>query len=304
MSEQVMLHDNRHKWLMLRARALRAFSFPVSVLPVLIAAAAVRRPHEWDLPVLAASAIGVALLHGAGNLLNDYYDFRRDVDRRTAGDAGRPGRFLIRGELAPRDVLIEALACLALAAPILAFLAWRCGAGTLAFAAAAAFALYAYTGPPFHFKYRALGEPLIFIVFGPLLLAGAAYAQTGRIEPIALLLSVPVGFLTTAILVGNNVRDSEEDSEAGIVTLAQVVGVRAMRVGYAVLVLAGALGIAALAAARLLPLALLAAPVALVLVWTPLTATLRGQRMPDIDARTAKFESVLLVFVLVVLVFL
>ena len=92
-------------WLGKRLRALRAFSLPVSVLPVLVATAAVRPPAQWDWPILFASMLGVALLHCAGNLLNDYFDFRSGVDRKVEGDEGRPGRLLVRGQLRPKDIL-------------------------------------------------------------------------------------------------------------------------------------------------------------------------------------------------------
>ena len=77
-------------------QALRAFSFPLSVLPVLIAAAAVRRVAHWQWEVLAASVVGVICLHAVGNLLNDYFDFRRGVDRAVGGEQTRPAGVLVR----------------------------------------------------------------------------------------------------------------------------------------------------------------------------------------------------------------
>ena len=293
----------RGNWLGMRLRALRAFSFPASVLPVVAATAAVRPVSQWDWPVLITAALGVMLLHAAGNLLNDYFDFRSGVDRRVTDDAGRPGRLLIRGELRPRDVFVEAAVCFTLALAAAVWLVWRCGPGVTWFCGAAALGLYAYTGPPFHLKYRALGEPLIFAVFGPLLMLGAAYAQTGRLEPIAALLSVPVGFLTTAILVGNNVRDHDEDRSAGVVTLTQVAGVRAVRILYAVLVVLGAAVLAAFAIAGLVPRVLAAAPLLLALIVKPLVRVLRGDRLPGIDAQTARYETAVLVFLVGALIF-
>ena len=289
-------------WLTLRLRALRAFSFPVSVLPVVVATAAVRGVGDWRWDVLVASALGVMLLHAGGNLLNDYFDFRSGVDRKLVGDEGRPGRLLVRGELAPRDVLIEALVCLGLAAASAGFLLTRCDPGFVWFGLGAAAGLYAYTGPPLKLKYRALGEPLIFVVFGPLLVVGAAYAQTGRIEWSVAVLSVPIGLATTAVLVGNNIRDQVEDGDAGIVTLTHRVGHRAARVLYVVLVIGAAVGVGAIGVAGLGPLTLAGAPVLLATLWGPLRAIARHERLPDIDARTAQFETLLLVFTAAVLI--
>lgn len=290
-------------WLRVRLKALRAFSFPVSVLPVPVAVAVARGIRQWNWPVLAASVAGVALLHAAGNLLNDYFDFRSGVDSKKEADEGRPGRLLVRGQLAPRDVFLEAMACLLLAACAAAWLVWQCGPALLWFGAGACVGLYAYTGPPFQLKYRAMGEPLIFLVFGPVLMLGAAYAQTGQFEWRVLMVSIPVGFATTAVLFGNNIRDQQEDRAATIVTLAHLVGPRAARWCYITLVAASALGVAVLAAIGLAPRVLLAAPVLLVTVGKPLACVWCGRRLPDIDARTARFVSLLLVFFLLAFVF-
>ena len=286
-----------------RLRALRAFSFPVSALPVLVATAVVRPPGQWDWPVLIASMLGVVLLHAAGNLFNDYFDFRAGVDRKLDDDESRPGRLLVRGQLAPKDILIEALVCLLLALPVGLYLIYRCGPGLLWFAGGAGFGLYCYTGPPLNLKYRALGEPLIFLVFGPALMLGAGFAQTGRLHLNILLLSIPVGFATTAILAANNLRDHEEDSTAGIRTLAQVIGTRALRWFYILLVVGCVLSLAGLAIAQIGPAVLIFAPVLLILLAKPLACVWQSKRLADIDARTARFESVLLIFLLVSLLF-
>ena len=104
---------------LLRLRALRAFSFPLTAL-VATAAVCSLDTVRWD--ILISSLIGAVLLHGAGNLFNDYFDFISGVDRKVEGDEGRPGRFLVRGELTPKEVFLEAFMCLALAAPFIVYL--------------------------------------------------------------------------------------------------------------------------------------------------------------------------------------
>jgi 1,4-dihydroxy-2-naphthoate octaprenyltransferase len=280
-------------------RAARGFSLPVSVLPVVVATAAVLPWTAWRWDVLAACVLGVAALHMAGNMFNDYFDFRKGVDRRIHGDEMRPGRVLVRGGLLPRDILVEAAMCMTLGAAAAAYVVWRSGPELLWFAVPAAAAIYAYTGPPLVLKYRAMGEPVIFIVFGPLLLVGSAWAQTGRFEMAALMLSVPVGLATTAVLVGNNFRDREEDAAAGIRTIGTLAGGWPARIVYVVVVLGSVHGLMVMGLSGRGPLGLVLAPAALALLHRPLGTIWRGERLADIDAQTARFETLVLVLVIV-----
>ena len=285
------------KWLATRARALRAFSFPLSVLPVLIATSAALPFAEWNWWVLIASALGVLLLHATGNLLNDYFDFRSAVDRRLADDEGRPGRLLVRGELVPRDILVEAAGCLCLAAIAGSFLLWQCGFGLLWFGLAAAFALYAYTGPPFMLKYRAMGELVVFLSFGPILMMGAAYAQTGRLDPLVLILSIPVACVTAGVLLGNNMRDRDEDRAANIKTLAHKLG-RSARVVYSLSILVPPIATACLAGVGLVPKGAAISAIALIPAILLFRKVSDAPRLPDIDARTAQYAALFFVVLL------
>jgi len=289
-------------WFRLRLRALRAFSLPVSVLPVLVAAAVVAEPGQWRWDVLAASLVGVALLHAAGNLFNDYFDFLSGVDRKVDGDEGRPGRLLVRGELKPKDVAAEALVCLLAGLAVGMYLLWRCGLGLLWFGLVAAAGLYAYTGPPLKLKYRTLGEVVIFVVFGPTLMAGAGYAQTGRLDWRLVLVGSAVGLATTAILVGNNIRDRQEDRSAKIRTLAHIGAGDLARALYLLLVTGSVIALAALALAGVLPRVVLLAPAMLATLAQPMTCVWRRQRLADIDAATARFETLVLLFVAAALI--
>ncbi len=277
------------RWL----RALRAFSFPLSILPVGVAAAAVAPWTEWRWAVLLACTAAVLALHSAGNLFNDYFDYVSGADSRGEDDEGRPGRLLVTGELTPRQVMAAALVCLALAAVPAAWLVWRCGANLLWFLVPGALALYAYTGPPFQLKSRALGEVVILVVFGPLIMAGVAYAQAGRVTADVLFLSVPIGMVTASVLAGNNLRDYEEDRAGGVATLAQRLGPRGQRIVYAAMLAGQTLGICAYGAFRGLYM-LLAAPLLLAMLLPTLRRVRQGERVPDIDVRTARFGAALM----------
>ena len=83
---------------------------------------------------------------------------------------------------------------------------------------------YFYTAKPFSFKYRALGDVMIFLMYGPAIVAGTFYALTGTFTWTAVYCSIPLGLLITGILQANNLRDILHDRQANIKTLATVFG--------------------------------------------------------------------------------
>ncbi len=281
-------------WLALRLRALRAFSFPLSALPVWVGTAAVLPPSQWDWGALLVATVAVLMLHSAGNLFNDYFDFTAGADRRDEDDEGRPGRLLVRGEMTAPQILHEALFCLCLGFLAAGYLVWRAGPALAGYFGGAVFALYAYTGPPFRLKGRALGEVVMLVVFGPLIVGGAAYAQGVGMSFELLVLSVPVGMVTTSVLAGNNLRDYSEDAASDTRTMAQLIGSRGQRVLYTVLVLGQTFGVAAFGLTGLAGPEAVFAPLLLVLIFGTLRRVWRGERLPDVDARTARFGTALL----------
>jgi 1,4-dihydroxy-2-naphthoate octaprenyltransferase len=94
----------------------------------------------------------------------------------------------------------------------------------------------AYSGGPWPYGYRGLGEVFVFVFFGLVAVAGTTYLQTGSLEPLALAAAIPVGALITAILVVNNLRDIDTDRGAGKRTLAVRFGGRGAVAEFAFLV--------------------------------------------------------------------
>jgi 1,4-dihydroxy-2-naphthoate polyprenyltransferase len=96
---------------------------------------------------------------------------------------------------------------------------------------------YLYTGGPKPYGYLGLGDLAVFVFFGFGAVAGTYYVQALSVSPLALLASIPIGALATAILVVNNLRDIETDARAGKNTLAVRLGDGPTR-GYYLLLLA------------------------------------------------------------------
>jgi 1,4-dihydroxy-2-naphthoate octaprenyltransferase len=75
----------------------------------------------------------------------------------------------------------------------------------------------------------------VFTFFGVVATAGSSYVQLEEVQGLALGASVPVGFLATALLVVNNLRDIPGDTLSGKRTLAVRLGDRRTRYLYVAL---------------------------------------------------------------------
>ncbi|HXG39807.1 MAG TPA: 1,4-dihydroxy-2-naphthoate polyprenyltransferase [Candidatus Limnocylindrales bacterium] len=265
--------------------AIRPATLPASVGPVLVGLGVALGEGTFR-PLVAVASIAVAVLLQVGaNLANDVGDFRAGAD--TADRLGPP-RAAALGLLSERELVVGTAVVLGLAALAGLVLVVHGGPVVLVLGLAAIVAAVTYTAGPWPYGYRGLGEVAVFAFFGLVAVAGTAYLQLGRWEPLAFAVAVPVGALVTAILVVNNLRDVETDRRAGKRTLAVRLGPAAARVEYAALVgLAYAVPIALVLAGLAGPgvlLALLSAPLAGPLVETvlgtpdprALNAALRG----------------------------
>ena len=94
----------------------------------------------------------------------------------------------------------------------------------LALGLASVLAGYFYTASPFSLAYRGLGEVVVFVFMGPVIVLGAYYVQVEHWSWDAFLASLPIGLLVAAILHANNVRDIENDRRNGKWTLAALAG--------------------------------------------------------------------------------
>jgi 1,4-dihydroxy-2-naphthoate octaprenyltransferase len=190
---------------------------PAAVGPVLVglAVAVSLDVFEW-LPALACLAVAL-LLQIASNVGNDLSDFRAGVD--THERLGPP-RAAALGYLSQREMLAGLAVIVGLAGLVGLYLAWLGGPVILVLGVAAVVSAFAYTGGPWPYGYKGLGELFVFIFFGFVAVAGTTYLQTLAWEPLAFAAAVPVGALITAILVVNNLRDIDGDRQAGKLTLA------------------------------------------------------------------------------------
>ncbi len=244
--------------------AIRPKTLPAAASGVIVGSALAWRDGGFSLgPALAA--LGVALLlQIASNLANDVYDGERGAD--TAARLG-PLRVTQSGLLSRGQVKRGVAVVLCLALVLGAYLAFVAGPWAVVIGVAAIVAALAYTAGPYPLGYHGLGEVFVFAFFGLAAVVGTYWVQAGGTTLPAWLMAVAVGSLITAILVVNNLRDVEQDRDAGKRTVAVRIGVPATRCEYAALmalpygllaalVVAGELPAAALLAWLSLPLAL------------------------------------------------
>jgi 1,4-dihydroxy-2-naphthoate octaprenyltransferase len=203
--------------------AVRTFSYPASMIPCLLGAmlALLLSPQTtawWLIPFIAVSLI---LLHSASNVISDYDDYRRGVDsKETLGGS----RVLVDNLITPKQMMRFGLILFALAVVIGIPIIYTRGITLLLFGIFGLLGGFFYTSRPIGFKYIALGDLFIFIIYGPAIVTGTFYALTGTYSPVALYASIPLGLLIAGILQANNLRDIIHDRKANIKTLATIFG--------------------------------------------------------------------------------
>ncbi|WP_411682705.1 1,4-dihydroxy-2-naphthoate octaprenyltransferase [Clostridium thailandense] len=202
-------------------RAARPFSLTASIIPVTIGAIFAAKEAKFQFIYYLLSLLAAVLLQASVNMLNDYDDFINKVDTKESGSSSG---VIFENLLTPEELSKGGRLVLTLGCSLGLFLAFEKGAFILILGAMGALSGYFYTGKPLMLKYRGLGNPLVFIIFGPLMMLGGYFVQIQRISTSVLLLSIPVGLLTTAILHANDIRDIYNDEKAGIKTISIIIG--------------------------------------------------------------------------------
>ena len=204
--------------------ATRPWSYSMTFISVILGNLVAFKEENISLAAFFITLIGAVLIHGATNVLNDYFDTKYIVDTDKAPTTRYRPHPIIGGYLSKREVLIESL--------IMYFLAFICGLALLLFYSYKIIVICImgllvsvfYTGKPIALKYRALGELAVFIIWGPLMVSGAYIVQTDTFSLDALLISIPQGLLVALVLFANNARDIKYDESRKIKTIGMLNG--------------------------------------------------------------------------------
>ena len=184
--------------------------------------------------------------------------------------------------------------CLILGCLIGLFLSYERGLFILLLGLVGALGGYFYTGKPLMLKYRGLGAPLVFLLFGPLMVIGSYYVQTQHISIEAFYISIPVGLLTTAILHANDIRDIPHDKKAGIKTLSTLVGMNNSKKLYYGMLLLSYVSIIVMSFYRVIPywslLCLITLPAAYTNIKTLYSSNYSDPGLVVLDKSTGKLQ--------------
>ncbi|MBI5515647.1 MAG: 1,4-dihydroxy-2-naphthoate polyprenyltransferase [Deltaproteobacteria bacterium] len=201
--------------------ACRPATLTVALVPVLVGVALAHARglvRPWS---ALAALLGAVLIQVGTNLANDVFDHLKGAD--TAERLG-PLRVTQAGLLSPREVLRGMALAFGLATALGVYLVWVGGWVVVCIGVASIASGVAYTGGPYPLGYHGLGDLFVFVFFGPVAVCGTLWVAHGAVPWEALVASVPVGALASAVLVVNNTRDHETDVKAGKRTLVVRLG--------------------------------------------------------------------------------
>jgi 1,4-dihydroxy-2-naphthoate octaprenyltransferase len=195
----------------------------------------------------ALAFVGLVLAHAANNMINDFFDLEGGVDTDEYTRALYAPHPVLAGLVSKRGLLAAILLVNLIDAAILAVLAIQTGPAVIIFALLGLFISVFYVAPPIKLKHHGLGEPAVFVVWGPLMIGGTYYAAAGSMPPASVWLAcIPYALVVTTVLMGKHIDKLEVDKEKGIQTLPVLMGDRAARILNAALMVAYYLAVVAL----------------------------------------------------------
>ena len=213
-----------------------------TIMPILVGAAVAKfMGYGVDWSWLGLTLLGGSLLHIGTNTSNDYFDYLSGTDNLNYNYSNKGlnggSRGIQMGLISPVGVRNLTIIIFTLSILVGIPLIQKAGMPVLWLGLIGFLSGLFYTAPPFRFSSRkGLGELLIGLNFGPLMVAGSTLVQTGQLLPEAFLAGIPLGFLIAAVVYINEFPDHDSDKATGKNTLIVVLGPEKARVGYVALV--------------------------------------------------------------------
>jgi 1,4-dihydroxy-2-naphthoate octaprenyltransferase len=253
-----------------------------TVIPVLLGTIIAWKDGFLNLPLFLLTLVGASCFHIAHNVINDYFDFVSGADNANLTPTPFSGgsRVIQRGLMSPAGVRNLALVFYAIGAAIGLVLVALRGAEVLWIGVAGFLAGFLYTAPFFRAVHRGLGEVFVALGFGPIVVLGAYFVQTGRLSGETFVASLPIALLIAAVLYINEIPDRPWDAKAGKRTLVVRLSLPAAIRGYLLIVLAAYGAILAGVIAGVTPAATLIGLLTIPMAWTAFNTLRRNYNYP------------------------
>ncbi len=197
-------------------KTARPFSLTATISPILVGTAVAAYDGTFHLVTFLVTLFSSLFLQIGANYFNEYFDYRYGLDTPESLGAST---VIFRHEMTAAQVLAGGIGSFVIAAALGIVLILLTSPTIILFGLAGMAIAYFYSAKPFKFATRGLGDILVYIAMGFLMTWGAYYVQIPRWSWLAFAASVPVGFLVTAILNMNNVRDYQDDAAVHKLTL-------------------------------------------------------------------------------------
>jgi 1,4-dihydroxy-2-naphthoate polyprenyltransferase len=204
--------------------APRPWSFSMTVISVLLAAACASFQVTFQPLYLLLLLPSMILIHAGSNLINDYFDFRHDVDKKDAPTTKYRKHPILEGIFDAPAVLRYAIILLSASVILGIILIILTGWVIIPFAVFGGLASLFYTGDPVKYKHKALGEIFVFLLWGPVMMCASYFILAGTWQGFAVVFtaSIPQGLWVALVLLANNMTDIKYDGSVGVKTLATV----------------------------------------------------------------------------------
>jgi 1,4-dihydroxy-2-naphthoate octaprenyltransferase len=238
--EGVIRPDAISKWLVITRAAVFSMTATSGLIGGLLAVGAARLTGEVsvDFGLLILAIVGLVVAHAANNMINDYFDLEGGVDTDDYVRALYAPHPILSGWVSKRQLGLAILIANGVDLAIMLYLTSVRGPLVIAFALAGLFISVFYVAPPIRLKHIGLGEPGVFIVWGPLMVVGTFFAATGQIPAWTWIASLPYAILVTTVLLGKHIDKIEADRKKGVRTLPVILGERRARAVARVLMIA------------------------------------------------------------------
>jgi 1,4-dihydroxy-2-naphthoate polyprenyltransferase len=222
------------RWLIMTRTAVTPMTLTSGLIGGLLASHAAH--PNWLYFALALA--GLWLAHASNNLTNDYFDLVNGVDTASAPRALYAPHPVLAGWLSRSQLMLAIVVLNLIGAAIMGILFIVRGWPVVAFAVAGLFISVFYVAPPLRLKHHGLGEPGVFIVWGPLMVCGTYYVTAGELPASIWLASIPYAILVTTVLFGKHIDKISYDSARNVRTMPVILGEhRALLLNQAMMVL-------------------------------------------------------------------